>query len=429
MKPSIFVSHSCKDREHSAPPNLPMQARRDRADRLEFARRVRRQLFDRLSGSGRYEVWLDVRGGLRAGDLWRDGIHRALRDCQGAVILLSPEALESPWVLKEATILTWRALLGEPVLVIPVLLGISASDLPKHGFDPSGISALQAASVLRPTASECDRVVELIVDRFHEKLPVDVQLTASGWSSMVERWLAELARLLREPDESYARGMFEILGLDFDDRERFSDPYGTIATELLDTGTDEVLDVLNLLSGVRTPDQKALMRRSVEALWVAARAANRLPAIAARSHAPRLVAIDAVEPITGRDYVERAYCGKLRTDRIFAPDDHTDGTLEEIITRISGLLSEYLPTEDPTRLTEDVRRNGPAYLVLGPAASRGDVIRELVRRFPQLTLVIMTGSDLSRLKEYAADTELLQPALGAREIDGRRYRRRLEAFA
>jgi hypothetical protein len=50
-------------------------------------------------------------------------------------------------VLKETTILTWRAFLGEQVLVIPVLLGVGRADLAAHGFEPSGVSAIQAEEV------------------------------------------------------------------------------------------------------------------------------------------------------------------------------------------------------------------------------------------------------------------------------------------
>src|SRR4051812_34070242 len=129
MRPSIFLSHSCKDRDLAPPEGLSAGERRRRADRLAFARRLRKSLAERLDATGRYDVWLDVRGGLQAGQDWRHGIHRALRGCAGAVILLSPEALESGWVLKETTILTWRAFLGEQILVIPVLLGVGEADL------------------------------------------------------------------------------------------------------------------------------------------------------------------------------------------------------------------------------------------------------------------------------------------------------------
>ena len=278
---------------------------------------------------------------------WRDGIHQALRGCAGAVILLSPEALESRWVLKETTILAWRAFLGEPVLMIPVLLGIDETDLVTHGFEPSGVTAIQAEVVPDERRAPVDEIAERIVARFDEIVPTTATGRASTWASTVERWLEETARLLHEDDERYLRDMFAVLGLDVDDEDvdRFdADRFRTVAAELLVAGPDEILDVLHTVSGVRTADQKAMLRRAVEALWVDARAANRLPYVASRAEPPRVVAIDADEPVTGRHYVERAYCGKLRFDRIFTPDDHTDGSREHALARVEDMLAD-LPAD------------------------------------------------------------------------------------
>jgi hypothetical protein len=342
------------------------------------------------------------------------------------VILLSPEALESRWVLKETTILLWRAFLGEPVLVIPVLLGVDEADLAAHGFEPSGLSMVQAEVV--DACGAVDEVAERIAARFADVLPDDVPPAAGTWTSTVERWLDETARLLREDDERYAREMFDVLRLAYDD-ERFGDRFRAVANELLVTGTDEILDVLNTVGGVRSPEQKAMLRRAVEALWVDAGAAHRVPYVAGREHPPRVVAIDADEPITGRHYVDRAYCGKLRPDRIFTPDDHTDGSREQILARIDDLLADYLPVDDPPRLAADVRRNGPVYLVLGPAACRAGVVDELTRRYPAVTVVALTGRNPATRAVLPAACTRLAPPLGAREVEGRRYRNNLARFA
>jgi hypothetical protein len=428
MKPSIFLSHSCRDREVIPPADVPAAEHRARAERLEFARRFRRTLDERLRATGRYQVWLDQRS-LRGGDLWRDGIHRALRHCSGAVLLLSPEALESRWVLKETTILTWRALLGEAVCVVPVLLGVAKTDLATAGYEPVGISDFQIEEVR--VAADVDEVVERIVGRFAERIPDEAAARPSTWSSTVEQWLVETARLLHEDDERYARMMFGILGLDFDAEDRFGERSAAVAHELLVSGTDSILDVLHTLSGVRTPDQKTLLRQAVEALWVDANAANRLPFVAARKRPPRVAAIDADEPVTGREYVRRAYCGKLRPDRVFAPDDHTDGSLEQSLARLEDLLADSLPLEDPVRLAADIERNGPVYVVVGPGAVSTGVVGALTDRYPALTVVALTGGDTTRTDDVPLPrgTTRLAPPLRGRERDGRRYRKRLGAFA
>lgn len=428
MQPSIFLSHSCKDRDLSPPAGLSVDQQRGRAERLEFARRLRRRLFDRLQEAKRYQVWLDVRGGLQTGQNWRDGIHQALGRCSGAVILLSPEALQSGWVLKETTILLWRAFLGERVLVIPVLLGVGPAELVVHGFEPAGVTSIQA-EVVPDGRCEVDEVVDRIIARFADWFQEDVSSQPSTRSSPVDRWLDETARLLHEDDERYARMMFEVLQLEYGDAERFGEPFRTVANELLVTGTDEILDVLDTLAGVRTADQKAMLRRAVEALWVNAGAANRVPLVAARADPPRIVAIDGDEPITGRQYVDRAYCGKIRADRIFAPDDHTDGSREQTLARIEDLLAGYLPVRNPQRLAADLQRNGPVYLVLGPTSCRIGVVDELMRRYPTLTVIALIGRDPATRAVLPAACTYLAPPLGEREDEGRYFRNRLASFA
>jgi hypothetical protein len=426
MRVSIFISHSCKDGEAMAPAGLTPAEAQARAERLAFAREIRHHLERRLTDTERYEVWLDVRGGLRPGDEWRRGIHRALRKCIGAVLLLSPEALQSGWVLKETTILVWRALLGEPVLVIPVRLGVSSEDLQDHGFDPAGIDAIQAETVREPTQAERERVVASIVERFdaHSR---DLRAVNSMWSTTVGRWVTQVAGMLHMSEPSYAAEMFRILGLAQDD-DRFDDPHLTVAGELLDSDPDDVLDVLNVVNGARTPPELQQLRRAVRWLWVSARAAHRLPHVASRPGL-RLAAIDAAEPLTGEDYVLRAYCGGLRPDRVLAPDDYTDGTTQHALARITALLEQRLPLSTRESLERDIERNGPFYLVLGPSSCSPEVVAELARLYPPLTLVALTeGDDAAHLGSHAAKAEVLRPPLKGGEADGRRYRTRLECF-
>lgn len=45
---------------------------------------------------------------IETGARWREVIHAMLAECDAAIILVTPDSLQSPWVLKEATILRWR---------------------------------------------------------------------------------------------------------------------------------------------------------------------------------------------------------------------------------------------------------------------------------------------------------------------------------
>src|SRR5215831_13971845 len=119
--PSIFLSHSSGD---------------------GLVGQIRDRLYKQLRSRG-FEVLLD-RELLRGGMEWRPVLHRWLGECDGAVILFSRAALNSDWVLKESTILTWRRSLGSKVRVLPVLVGCQREQVVEHrAFKPLDLGSLQ----------------------------------------------------------------------------------------------------------------------------------------------------------------------------------------------------------------------------------------------------------------------------------------------
>jgi hypothetical protein len=92
--------------------------------RLRFALAVRTALVERLDPGGPADgtgtVWFDRRR-LEPGDEWELDIVEALHTCEAAVLLLTPDALESPWVLREATVLGDRRSRWPGLRLVPVL--------------------------------------------------------------------------------------------------------------------------------------------------------------------------------------------------------------------------------------------------------------------------------------------------------------------
>ncbi|MFE0514403.1 toll/interleukin-1 receptor domain-containing protein [Streptomyces sp. NPDC058964] len=115
VRPKIFVSHSSSARKCAAA-GCDCVAYRDAFAAL-LTERGCEPVIDQ-----------DV---LRAGDQWHEKLNRELFDCQGAVLLLSPHALESDYVLQEAIVsLALWEVTGRRFLVLPVLLpGVRRSDL------------------------------------------------------------------------------------------------------------------------------------------------------------------------------------------------------------------------------------------------------------------------------------------------------------
>jgi hypothetical protein len=60
---------------------------------------------------------------ITTGDEWRQVINAMLADCDAAAFIVTPGALTSEWVLKEANILLWRRARNPDFLVLPVCYG------------------------------------------------------------------------------------------------------------------------------------------------------------------------------------------------------------------------------------------------------------------------------------------------------------------
>jgi TIR domain len=89
-----------------------------------------RDIAARLEAAG-LEVWEDTRE-ILPGDNWADKVAQALQESEAMVVLLTPEAIRSPWVRREI-----EYALGAPGYrkrMIPVLVGdqaaLSTDDIP-----------------------------------------------------------------------------------------------------------------------------------------------------------------------------------------------------------------------------------------------------------------------------------------------------------
>jgi len=127
LRPSVFISHSSAEDPAVA--------------------YVRDRLFKELEERNELQILLDVRM-LGGGDVWRPILHQWLAECDSAILLLSPKALDSDWVRTEATILTWRRSLGSKLTLIPVRLGCSRDAVvDKAAFKPLDLGNTQFESL------------------------------------------------------------------------------------------------------------------------------------------------------------------------------------------------------------------------------------------------------------------------------------------
>lgn len=431
--PTIFISHSCKDNEQAPPAALSPQEAVARAGRLAFSRNLRDGLVTALEKNQRYKVFLDVRGGLQPGDIWQDGLHHALRRCSAGVVLLTPESLESGWVLKEATILSWRVFLGEPVVLVPVVLGVGDDELTRRGFGALNLDRIQWVRVAASDQASLDRAVQETVAVLDQKVPDD-PLAKDQVLPPTERWIQELAEHLRNATASGSTAlatdslvrMCRALDIPPEERLRFDeDPHVKLASHALLASDSQIVRLLNEAGTPLKPLREAL-KEVVTPLWVDPAPASRLLAASAGA----VVAIDATETKSGREYIQRAFCNHIDPDRIVQPTDVTDGSDAQVLDAIVDAVGELFPIDDPAALRSDVEKDGPIFVILGPGSVRPTVLDALTRDYPQLTFVTVAGARPEvRLGPWWTRVRLLYPLLQpGREQAANRYRNRLLKF-
>src|SRR4051812_11505565 len=116
--PSVFVSHSSADRA--------------------LTEQVCRLLRDpSVPSPWGYDVLVDFTE-LQPGVNWPRHLHEWMARCHAAVILLTPDAAASNWVLKEATILTWRLSIdsGFQLFIARDRAAVTQQILDARGFGP-----------------------------------------------------------------------------------------------------------------------------------------------------------------------------------------------------------------------------------------------------------------------------------------------------
>lgn len=191
----IFISHSCKDKLVKA---QPAGIDADQLARLRFALELRDTLDQQLGAIT--PVWFD-RARLQPGDEWEAAIVTALHECQGAVLLLTPDALKSPWVLREATVLADRRGRSADLRLVTVLCaGVDHKTL---AADPhwaalsltrwQPVQALRGAYRGKAATTDRNQIVAEVQARM-QGLAQPQDERHGGWTQALLAFLGQLAR-------------------------------------------------------------------------------------------------------------------------------------------------------------------------------------------------------------------------------------------
>jgi TIR domain-containing protein len=422
MKPLIFISHSAKDREVAIVDANDADAVQRRR-RLEYARLVRGKIVDKLramtdaQGEGRFNVWLDQEI-LAGGDVWPARLHGALGECDAAVILLDAVSAASDWVRKEATIVTFRASTGAPVLVVPVFLGdVSRSVLDTGSWRSIDLQRHQALWIDDDpmTKASAEQLATLVAERF-------VALTRVDDDTPMGRWVADVGALIARARGPNRRAAAQMLGIDDAEWGGLSDPCATLAHHLLYLTLAQAYEpTRQLVEGLDADAGRRLVARVVP-IWVTAQAGGHLHATVERG-GQRLILLNLQFQASAHDYLQRAWHGQLDFANVVSLPGVTGESADEVLADVErGLREDIGLADDEAPLLDRYLQDGRVFVLIGPNGVRRDVVRALRERYPSVCLVAFPGNDWAAPLATLPEAVLIEPPVSIEEEHDARVR-------
>ncbi len=413
----IFVSHSAKEPDEQQALDALVASLED----AEFT-----VLVDRLPGR------------LQPGIEWRREIHTWMASCHAAVVLLSKNALQSDWVLKEATVVAWRRSLDKDFVLIPILLDpVRRADLEGGPFRPLALNELQFG---KPGA------MEEVASRLETVRQADLRLPSDAW---IKRLALDLSQIEVLGDQTGAKVIDDAAVAAHVDLEWIPTVTRSerLARRLIYLDTSDVERAVESLADV-VPRGEVLDRLidGLKPVWVDPLAAAPIPDVAAQPGGVRAVAIRSQDAWVGEMYLLRAGCG-LSTWRICRANNTGEGEDSQADNVIAELFADGVRVlglePDPTKTTLDTfivravayaERGNRLFAVIPNRSTLSDAqIKEIHDRLKVFTLVLLGDrkADATTVGP-AVETDGLRDVLldlaADRETRGRGYRDYLNSF-
>jgi hypothetical protein len=370
-KTRLFLSHSWH-----APANAP---------RL-------RAVVARLEELG-YEVLVDYTAARKA-DEWRRVVHELLAECDAAAILFSKEALDSEWVLKESTILSYRRALDPTFPLLPVLLdGVTRAELEAKNYRLLLLNELQQQ---QRTATHVDEIVAHITEAVGPARPTQ---------TLLDQLIGDVAGVLSDVDYEALRRACETHIADVKWRvslQRERAVADVLARAMLRSGAgfiDTAVQIFDSLGIVVDPAIPGRVIGALAPMWVDPQAAAQIPVANLRKESYRdLVLCGRYSDFTPRMHVARAY-PRSRRPLVVSVADDTGGKSDADVTRvIRTTLRKIVPvlqTKGDAEVDRQINEilSAPLFVVL-PWLPDADMVSRLRGRYPKATFMFCCGQEL-----------------------------------
>jgi hypothetical protein len=341
-----------------------------------------------------YQVFLDA-DELRPGQEWRSVLNHRLADCHAAVLLLSRDALASPWVRREVDILLWRRSLGAPVQVIPALTGdVGPDDVAAAGF--SELEAFQYARLPggKRGKSGAALLATAITDRFAD-------LTAEpATRDPMRKWIDRVTFFLSHVgDDESINDCGRHLGIAEEDLSYLKLPEGRrfLAHQLLNQDlTNSTYSAVRAVSDYLGREWLAKLIQDIAFVWVNMQAARQLLSVYEEAGGG-VALLNARSALTAYEYLDRATCrGEYWREMAGTPVG--EDAVPELVAHYERAVADMLGVEPPWTLADITPRSQMCVLVVDPAGVRMEVVAQAIRitreRHPWLVILLMTGDAL-----------------------------------
>jgi hypothetical protein len=320
-----------------------------------------------------------------------------LAECQVAILMLSRRALARPWVLKEATILSFRKARDPAFAFLPLLLpGIDHAAIAAHpGFSAlrldvwqafeAGVAAQTVASLVKqklagiqvPPTTPLDRLQDVLENRI-------CQANAGALERACEDLLGETVAWSAETDRSRQRARVFARAI----------TRGKLGRMVTLTGMTKVLNAAAL---AKEHLQKVLDLAA--SYWVEEEVAARLRSlIGAGANSAWAAAINSELVRSGvKMAVWRAQLPDISEDIYFIAGGGSDNWGIELPERMftayyEGNKDEVFGVEEAETVLS-VRREPVFFVIPAPAPDQA-LLSTLRQRFPSVVFIVHTGSTL-----------------------------------
>ena len=393
----VFISHSSKDRA------LTEQVCAAIGPYLDAAAEVPRGEFRSMVD---YQLIVDF-DKLQAGSPWPDQLHEWLARCHAGLILLTPDAIQSAWVLKETTILSWRHSRDAENFRLFIMKHPDVNDalLKAEKFAPLDLPKIQWIRSTDPAT-----IANTVIQRLGVAPPPRTQY---------DELVGKLTDLLGDVKEGTRRNVAEEVSVDphawRSDRDTTTQYCEAIARRLLKGSLGRLDGIGGLIKAlVDTTPVETLegLFQLIAPYWVDAAAAGVLPLVAG-TRPPGVAAMNGarVPVYTARMYATRAHMSALTYIYIPVPGAHAGDVVadatREICARISRLRNR---TMTEAEVIDDLAFSElPVYAVLSQVPVPAD-LDALRARFETVTFVVSTGNRLDR-DLGVADARFVEPEI------------------